>query len=91
MKNHFKSFLCHFGPKSDFEKKSSQILLIMPQKAIFFKIQLWLFRPELADDRPIVIRKTGSIPKSCQNFLYPPKPKIDDFIQKKTPPPPIFT
>ena len=62
----------------------------MPQKAIFLKIQLWLLWPEMADDRPIAIRKTRSIPKSPQNFLYRPKPKIDDFIQKIIPPLPHF-
>ena len=84
------SFFGDFGAKYDFEKKSSQIWVIMPKKAIFFQIQLWLLWPEVADGRPIGGRKSRSIPNSHQNFLYRPNPKIDDFIQNQTPPPPFL-
>ena len=76
-----------FERKSHFEVKKVQICPEIPKKTEFLKIQLRLVRPEMAKNRPICGREVRLGPKSSPNFLYRKRTKIDDFIQKKLPPP----
>ena len=80
---HFRLFCSTFGHL----KKKSPKFAQKQRKSHIFEISNFDLRPELAGNRPICCPKVGSVPKSCQNFFYVERTKIDDFISKKHTPP----
>ena len=80
---HFRLFCSTFGHL----KKKSPKFAQKQQKSHIFEISNFDLRLESAGNRPICGRKVGSVPKSCQNFFYAKRTKIDEFISKKHTPP----
>jgi len=74
--------------KLNFERKSYLKFPSNSPKWVFLKFQLWIYgryRPEIGR---FVAGEVCLVPKSSQNFFYPKRTKIDDFIQNNLPPPP---
>ena len=77
-----------FGIGINFLKKKFKKMPTNVKIQQIFEISKFDLRPEMADNRPISIRKAPLAQKSSQNFFWPKRIKIYDFNPEKHTPPP---